>query len=150
MKKIAVLTLSLLLVACGGPKYKTVHGETVDFHALGGKWIVLNYWSTWCTSCKAEIPELNILHQNYHKQHIMVLAVNYDHLARRKLLSKIKSFNITYPVLQGDPAGDLNISQIPGLPVSFIINPKGKVVKTLFGMHTASQIVATVNALRNA
>uniref|UniRef100_UPI00345C6973 TlpA family protein disulfide reductase n=1 Tax=uncultured Legionella sp. TaxID=210934 RepID=UPI00345C6973 len=52
----------------------------------------------------------------------------------------IRRFNIHYPSLQKDPASELQLGDITGVPVTFIFNPKGQLVKTLYGGQSAETL----------
>jgi thiol-disulfide isomerase/thioredoxin len=140
-----ILCISLVITAC---EYKSValvtakddHGTTIHFSDYKGKWIVLNYWASWCEYCQAEIPQLNAFYQAHAQKNAVVLAVNFDQVDNQKLRQMIKQLNIVYPVLASNPGPQMGITEIPGLPMSFLINPKGFLVKTLYGQQTKKSL----------
>lgn len=121
------------------------NGHKTPLSSLKGKWVFINYWAGWCRTCVDEIPELNRFYQNHSKDPIALYAVNFDELPLSEQKTLIKRLNIRYPSLVKDPAQDLGIGDIIGLPVTFIFNPKGTLVKTLYGgqtVQTLNQVLA--------
>lgn len=117
---------------------KDLDGKQTPFASLQGRWVMINYWAGWCQSCLDEIPEFNRFYQkNY--TNVALYAVNYDALPTAKQKNLIRRFNILYPSLQ-DPNKQLNLGDIAGVPVTFIYNPQGQLVKTLYGGQSAQAL----------
>jgi thiol-disulfide isomerase/thioredoxin len=124
---------------------KDTHGNSTFFSDLKGKWVLINYWAGWCQSCIDEIPEFNRFYQKHKKDPVALFAVNFDALPLFEQKNLIKQFKINYPNLLKDPANELRLGDITGVPVTFIFNPKGLLIKTLYGGQTADtldQIIA--------
>lgn len=119
---------------------KDTHGQSTSFSALKGKWVLINYWAGWCQTCVDEIPEFNRFYQSHKNDPVALFAVNFDALPLFEQKSLIERFNISYPNLLKDPANDLRLGDITGVPVTFIFNPKGQLVKTLYGGQTAETL----------
>lgn len=104
-----------------------------------GRWLLVNYWAIWCKPCIKEIPELNAL-QAQHPE-LRVLGVNYDRPPLPLLQAQADKLAIGFPLLLSDPAG-LGL-QVPNLlPTSYLLDPSGRLVKTLRGPQTAGAIEA--------
>ncbi|MBI2786426.1 MAG: TlpA family protein disulfide reductase [Legionella longbeachae] len=112
---------------------KDIKGNTISFSSLQGKWVLINYWASWCKTCVEEIPELNRFYQKYKKNSVELFAVNYDALPVYKQQKLIDKLHISYPSLSMDPAFALGLGDIVGVPVTFVINPQGKLVDRLYG-----------------
>ncbi|WP_031566795.1 TlpA disulfide reductase family protein [Legionella wadsworthii] len=112
---------------------KDTQGNTISFASLKGKWVLINYWAGWCKTCIDEIPELNRFYQKHEKDSVVLFGVNYDGLSVNQQKKLIQRFNILYPSLATDPAFALGLGDIIGVPVTFVINPKGELVNTLYG-----------------
>lgn len=111
---------------------KELNGKPIDFASLKGKWVFINYWASWCQSCLNEIQELNAFYHHY-RDKIELYAVNYDDLPLKDQQTLIEAYHITYPSLQEDPAEALSLGQLVGVPATFVFNPKGRLVNTLYG-----------------
>ena len=140
MKKIIVVTLTLLLCACNGePPASTA----LTLKNSSGTWRVINYWAQWCKPCIKEIPELNELAQE-HPQ-ITVLGVNYDGATGEQLAQQVAELGIAFPNLATDPAAELGMERPRVLPTTVILTPTGELSATLVGPQTlASLLRATI------
>lgn len=116
-----------------------IDGHTIPFSALKGKWILINYWASWCQPCLDEIQELNQFYR-IHKDKAALFAVNYDAvpITEQKLL--IKKYQITYPSLGKDPASVLKLGALRGVPATFVFNPEGQFITTLYGSQTLASL----------
>lgn len=126
--------------------FKDTRGQSTSFSSLKGKWVFINYWAGWCQTCIDEIPEFNRFYQSHKKDQVALFAVNFDALPLFEQKSLIKKHHITYPNLLEDPATDLRLGDITGVPVTFIFNPKGQLVKTLYGGQTAETLEQVIAA----
>lgn len=125
---------------------KDTQGQSTSFSSLKGKWVLINYWAGWCQTCLDEIPEFNRFYQQHKNKPVALFAVNYDALPLFEQRNLIRRFNISYPSLITDPANDLNLGDITGVPVTFIFNPKGQLVKALYGGQTAETLNKIITA----
>lgn len=142
MKKYVIIILLLFLSACGQqPTFKDENGNIIDFSQLRGNWVFINYWASWCEPCYTEIPEINAFYNTHKNDHVVVLGVNYDRPdSNDHLLQIIQKMGIEFPTLKSDPTQALKIGDIPGLPATFVFDPKGKLVARLFGEQTQKSL----------
>jgi peroxiredoxin len=125
-------------------------GNSIQVSSLKGKWVIINYWAAWCESCVKEIPELNHFYQHNQDKNIVLYGVNYDHMPMSDLELAMHKTQIAFPVILDDPAQTWKLDSIDALPVTFIIDPKGHVVKKILGGNTEKSLFATVHALQKA
>ncbi|CEG55504.1 TlpA disulfide reductase family protein [Legionella fallonii] len=125
---------------------KDTHGQSTSFSALKGKWVLINYWASWCQTCVDEIPEFNRFYKRHKEESVALYAVNFDALPLFQQRNLIKRFNINYPNLLKDPSNELRLGDITGVPVTFIFNPQGRLVKTLYGGQTAKTLEQVIAA----
>ena len=108
---------------------------TIALQDFAGKVVVLNFWASWCGPCRAEAPTLQRLWEEYGHRGVQFLGVNYrdDEFAAREYE---REFRITYPSVF-DPAGELAFEyQLIGLPATFVIDSRGRVVYRFTGIVT--------------
>ncbi|MFA6301865.1 MAG: TlpA disulfide reductase family protein [Legionella sp.] len=117
-----------------------LQGKNIPFSELKGKWVLINYWAGWCQTCVNEIPEFNRFYKSHKNDPVALFAVNYDALPLFEQQTLIRKLNINYPNLIKSPANDLKLGEISGVPMTFIINPEGKLVKVLYGGQTARSL----------
>jgi len=122
------------------PKFKDIDGHTINFHDEHNRWVVLNYWASWCKPCIKEIPELNSFYQAHRNKDAIVVGVNVDHVSGIALNEIIAKMNVKFPTLKHDPAAKLGIKHIEGLPATFIVAPNGKVAKQIYGAQTQEKL----------
>ena len=114
-----------------------------------GKIIVLNFWATWCSPCREEMPEFSELYGEYKNKNVMVLGVAVDELALVKAFSQTTP--VSYPLFVAEDDGmalGINLGNDKGvLPYTVIINSDGRVVKTFFGRIDKRIISSTLKPL---
>ena len=147
----AAVLLAMLLAG-------SASAESVDFtlpdlqgepHSLSdyrGKWVVVNYWATWCPPCLDEIPELVDFHERHRDGNAVVLGVNHEDISPQFLRSFVDMLKITYPVLRSEPLPDTPLGPVPGLPTTYIISPEGERVARQVGPVTAQMIEQYIQA----
>jgi thiol-disulfide isomerase/thioredoxin len=126
---------------------KDMHGVDVNLASFKGKVILLNFWATWCGPCRAEIPSLVELQEQY-ADDLVVLGLSVDDTAD-KLLPYAAEFKMNYPVLVGNGREDVQEAFGPlfGIPVSVIIGRDGLIAKKHSGIATKEQIEREIKAL---
>ena len=115
--------------------YQQLNGMPLYLSQYKGKWILVNYWATWCPPCRAEMPDLEAFYKA-NKDKAVVIGVNYEVGDTQKVKDFIKEYGITFPIVRETLKIDgVNTSlgiQLKGLPTSVIISPKGN----LLARHT--------------
>ena len=129
-------------ISCGfaiTPSFIDLHGHTLNTASLYGKWLVINYWAPWCTPCLKEIKELNQFYTK-NKGSVALFGVNFDNSSVSKQQQLEKQYAIGYPSLKQDPGPMLGLSPVQVVPVTFVINPHGQLVHTLYGEQTVASL----------
>jgi peroxiredoxin len=153
VKRIAVaatLMACVLLSGCGADYGLDQNGKTVTAGQLDGQWLVVNYWAEWCSPCRTEIPQLNALAEQMMGKGVAVLGVNFDNLQGDDLKKAVDSLGITFTVLAEDPAERFDLPSSEALPITYIIDSKGKVRDQLMGEQTAEGIKARLQQLKSS
>jgi thiol-disulfide isomerase/thioredoxin len=126
---------------------KDMHGADVNLASFKGKVVLINFWATWCGPCRAEIPGLVELQDQY-RDDLMILGVSIDDPAE-KLKPYAAEFKINYPVLVGNGHQDMQDAFGPlyGIPVSVIVGRDGRIAKKHSGIATKEQFEREIKAL---
>jgi peroxiredoxin len=101
----------------------------LSLRSFRGKAVVLNFFASWCSPCKREAPVLQRLWRQDRTDHLVVLGVDTGPDAASDGRKFVKVHGITYPVVF-DPNASVAMNQyaLPGLPVTYVLNPQGHIV----------------------
>ena len=129
----AFCILPLGLLCSMAPAHATgVDG--LDLERFKGKVVLLDFWASWCTPCKASFPWMQQLQERYDRGDLVVVAVNVDHeraLAERFLHEQRADFSVVF-----DPQGRIaERFDVRSMPASFYIDRTGKVRYTHAGFR---------------
>jgi len=117
-----------------------VHGNQVNLSSYQGKWLVVNYWATWCPPCIIEMPELQSFHDEHVDKDAIVIGINSELIGKQRLQEFLEDYFITYPVFVSKPTQQSELGLIPGLPTTFLVTPTGEVVARQVGPVTRDMI----------
>ena len=135
--QIILVTLSLLTTSqvwAIDYELPDVNGQMQSLDQYQGKWVIVNYWATWCGTCMKELPDLVDLHENNKDKDIVVVGVNFETIDNEQLKSFVEKLSIPYPVLRSEPVPVTALGKVPALPTTYIIDPAGKVVAGEVGL----------------
>ncbi|WP_024680409.1 TlpA disulfide reductase family protein [Pseudomonas syringae] len=143
-----ILFGSLLLSGCGVDLGTDQNGQKVASERIKGHWLVVNYWAEWCGPCRTEVPEFNALSEQLKDKKVTVLGVNFDNLQGDELKNAANALGIKFTVLAQDPAEQYSLPPSEALPVTYIIDDKGKMREQLLGEQSAATVIQKLKALR--
>lgn len=117
------------------PPYTTslLDGKKFDIAAERGNVVFLNLWATWCGPCRAEIPELQALHQKYASRGFKVVGISLDDTGAGGVKQFVAQHSMTYPIAYDPDSKIATIFQSSVLPTSVIIDRSGRIVWKNFG-----------------
>lgn len=108
-----------------------------------GKWVLVNFWATWCPPCLNEIPELVSLHD---ARKVMVIGIAVDSGSRKKVAKFAEAHGISYPLVIGDDKTTAQIGEVDVLPTSYLYAPNGAQVSYQAGEVTRASIEAYIKS----
>ena len=111
---------------------KDVNGKSFSLRDYGGKVVLLNFWATWCPSCKFEMPSMDAFHKELGDKGLVVLAVNV-----RESVDEVKAFfqehRLSFPALLDEDGDVFERFSVWSLPTTFIIGKKGELLGKVIG-----------------
>ena len=123
----------------------TLDGAHFDLAAQRGRWVVVNYWATWCSPCLKEMPDLDAFAKS--RADVAVIGLAYEEIEPEALRDFLLAHPVDYPVAIVDvfePPADFPAPR--GLPMTWLIGPAGDVVKRFLGPVTAHDLADAIAA----
>ena len=148
----SICSVLLPAPAAGAPDYKAVpkleemkdhpaapdftlprpDGRKVSLKDYRGKVVFLNFWATWCESCREEMPAMDRLYREFKGKGLEIVAVNVKD-KRQDALTFAKKLKISYPIMM-DPEGEVGLLYGAfGMPATYLIDRKGVVLARMWG-----------------
>ena len=145
-----LLCVAILLVAAGAASaesflFKDMQGHEQRLQDYRGKWVLVNFWATWCPPCLEEIPDLIALHEAHKNKDLVVIGVALDS-TRDSVVEFVAKKKINYPVVFGDYDLAAQVGEVEALPTSYLYDPTGKLVSYQQGMVTRASVESYVKS----
>ncbi len=107
-----------------------------------GKYLVVNFWATWCTPCLKEIPAF-VEFYNQNSNHVEILGLDYEPVNLPVINEFVERFSINYPIILYTDTNDSEYSkfgEIVGMPTTLIYSPDGELIRTFMGEVTIEDL----------
>ena len=144
MKFARLALAAVLLLAAGGAAaqgfvFKDMHGQAQRLSDYRGKWVLVNFWATWCPPCLEEVPDLISLHEAHRNTDLVVIGVALDS-TEKSVKEFVAKRHVSYPVVLGNYDMAAQVGDVEVLPTSYLYNPQGELVSYQEGLLTRSSI----------
>src|ERR1051325_1122651 len=126
---------------------KDLRGRTVRIGDYRGKVVLLNFWATWCPPCRAEMPALVRLQQQYRRQGLQVIGITSPPTELRAVRRFIRSIGVNYPVLLGAVETKAMFDTGETLPLTVVIDREGKIRDKIEGILLPKEFEEKVKPL---
>jgi len=111
---------------------KDMNGKNTSLSDFKGKIVFLNFWTTWCPTCRIEMPSMEKLHQKLKNKDFAMVTINLQESASQ-VKSFFKEFKLTFTALL-DPAGEVSASfGIRSIPTTYILDKTGRIIGLVSG-----------------
>ncbi|MDB9863639.1 TlpA family protein disulfide reductase [Candidatus Thioglobus sp.] len=107
-----------------------------------GKYLVINFWATWCTPCLKEIPAFVKFYEE-NSDHVEILGLDFEPVDLEIINDYVGRFSINYPIVLYNENNDSeysNFGEIIGMPTTQIYSPEGELLHTFMGEITIDDL----------
>ncbi len=122
-------------------------GGTLTNADLAGKVVIVDFWATWCGPCKAAIPHLIELYDEYKDQGVEIVGVSLDRQGARIVEPFVNQAKINYPIVIGNAQVVQDFGGFRGIPTAFVISQDGKIVRKHVGFRPKEAYEKDIRAL---
>lgn len=114
-----------------------------------GKILVVNFWATWCPTCREEMPDLSAFYKENVQNNVAVLGIAVDKV--EKVKAYVTQTPVAYPIFSSEEKA-MELSRDLGndfgwLPYTIIIDRQGKVAKIIYGRINKANLQKEINSL---
>ena len=149
-----IATAFLIAALCAGAAHatapkptlvvKTLDDKEFDLSKQNGKYVIVNFWATWCSPCLKELPDISAF-VTRHKDKVAAIGLDFEDTDKADVVKFLKSHELSYPVAQVDPDHPpKDFDEPKGLPNTYVIAPDGHVAKAFLGPVTTKDLEAAI------
>lgn len=140
---IGLLSLSIQAADTVDYQLRDMDGNLYRVSDYRGKWLIINFWATWCAPCIKEIPELERFYQQ-NKASAQVWGVTFEDTDKIKILEYINRLGVTYPILGYGQDPLTGFGTVTVLPTTFVIDTNGLFFHRFEGPITRQDISSVI------
>jgi peroxiredoxin len=124
-------------------------GRKIELKEFKGKIVFLNFWATWCVPCKEEMPSMEALYQQFKEKDFLFLGISVDYGGLKPVKEYIEKHRYTFPVLIDSKCEVLGLYDVKGIPTTFIIDKKGRMIGKAIGPRNwkSQEVISLLNLL---
>jgi len=113
-------------------------GRLFDLATLRGQVVIVNFWATWCSPCRAEMPRLDAFYRHYHARGLQLLGVSVDERSDLQTVQSVmKSF--AYPAALAADARPNGFGPAVAVPMTWIIDTHGTIRARLIAGNAVTE-----------
>lgn len=122
-------------------------GRSVSLSDFRGRWVIVNFWASWCPPCVRELPELATFQKA--NPDVQVIGINFEETSAAEAKAFLEPFGINFPNLKIGKIPLVPFEPLEGLPTTAIVSPAGQIVERHMGPVTAQQLDEIISSRRN-
>lgn len=125
-------------------RLETSGGQSIALSDDRGKAVLVNLWATWCPPCRAEMPTIEKIYQQYQDQGLVVLGVDLTIQDDPTAIAPfVKQYSLTFPILLDVNGEASNLYELHSLPTSFFIGRDGVIKEVVVGGPMSEALLRT-------
>lgn len=150
MAQAAIKNTTITAIGAIAPNFtlKDVKGHPVSLASFRGKYVLIDFWASWCGPCRAENPNVVAAYNRYKQENFTILGVSLDK-DKTDWTDAIQQDKLTWTQvsdLKGWNNAAARLYRVTGIPANFLIDPSGKIIaKNLRGRALERQLAAIFN-----
>lgn len=122
----------------------TPDGETFSLSKLNGQAVLVNLWATWCPPCRAEMPAMEKMYQEYKDRGLTVLAINMTYQDDPfAVIPFVNEYSLSFPILLEETGDTASEYQLRSLPSSYFIDREGIISDVVIGGPMSEALLRT-------
>lgn len=137
---LCLMSLSLASLQAKAFKFQDSTGKMHTLADYKGKWVLINFWATWCPPCLEEIPDLIALYES--RDDVMVIGIAMDFADPKDVMEYVDAMSISYPTVLGSRRIASQIEALSMLPSTYLFDPYGQPAARQIGIITREEIEA--------
>jgi cytochrome c biogenesis protein CcmG/thiol:disulfide interchange protein DsbE len=114
-------------------RYVSLDGREISNESLRGKVVLVNFWATWCTPCRVEMPLLEQMQARHMDAGFVIVGLAVDRVSTEQVRQFVQDRGVTYPIAHVDGSAEQTFGGVRGYPTSFLIDRTGKIRQAVIG-----------------
>jgi peroxiredoxin/predicted negative regulator of RcsB-dependent stress response len=107
-----------------------INGKVVRLDAYRGKYVLIDFWATWCAPCIGELPRLQAAYRTYHDAGFAIIGISLDE-SKTAVVDFARARNLPWPQLH-NASGSADLVEgfgVSSIPATYLIDPEGTVIR---------------------
>ena len=117
-----------------GIEWLNTNGRQMKLADFRGKYVLLDFWTTWCGPCHADLPSVQLVHDLFGDHDVVVIGVHDNSTSREQIRTHVTHEKMTFPIVVDHPDGRITAAWkefgLRGYPSYMLVDPEGKLIHT--------------------